>query len=69
MHRVSERAEQVAAEEAVPWAARDPSTQACAIIYGVLQINKVHHSTVCALLCSHRSSSSSSSSSCDSMLF
>lgn len=39
--RVGDRAAQVAADEAVPWAARDPSTQACAIIYGVLQINRL----------------------------
>jgi hypothetical protein len=39
--RVAKRAAEVAAEEAVPWAARDPSTQACALMYGVMQIHKV----------------------------
>jgi hypothetical protein len=31
----------LAAEEAVPWAARDPSTQAAALVYGLFQIRKV----------------------------
>lgn len=42
-HRVAKRAAEVAAEEAVPWAARDPSTQACALMYGVMQIHKLQN--------------------------
>lgn len=40
-HRVGLKAAELAAAEAVPWASRDPATQACALIYGVLLINKV----------------------------
>lgn len=40
-HRVGLKAAELAAAEAVPWASRDPATQACALIYGVLLIQKV----------------------------
>jgi hypothetical protein len=40
-HRVGLAAGELAAQEAVPWSSRDPATQACAIIYGVVQINRV----------------------------
>eukprot|EP00775_Hariotina_reticulata_P013110 gene13110-13238_t len=39
-HRVGLAAGELAAQEAVPWSSRDPATQACAIIYGVMQINR-----------------------------
>jgi hypothetical protein len=48
--RVAERTAAVAAEEAVPWAARDPSTQACALMYGVMQIHKVGGQLLAVLL-------------------
>jgi len=41
LRRVAERAEEVAAQEAVPWDGRNPATVACALVYGVLQIAKV----------------------------
>ncbi|WIA14308.1 hypothetical protein OEZ85_002840 [Tetradesmus obliquus] len=40
-HRVGLKAAELAAAEAVPWASRDPATQACALIYGVLLIQKL----------------------------
>ncbi len=40
-HRVGLKAAELADQEAVPWASRDPATQACALIYGVMHINKV----------------------------
>ncbi|KAF8063772.1 cabII-1 [Scenedesmus sp. PABB004] len=42
-HRVGLAAAELAGREAVPWAARDPATQACAVIYGVMHIHKLKH--------------------------
>jgi hypothetical protein len=39
--RVGRNASDLSEAEAVPWASRDPATQACAIIYGTLLIDKV----------------------------
>jgi hypothetical protein len=39
--RVGTNAFKLAEDQAVPWASRDPATQACAIIYGTLLIDKV----------------------------
>lgn len=39
--RVAMNAAELSAAEAVPWASRDPATQALALIYGVMHIHKV----------------------------
>jgi hypothetical protein len=39
--RVCANEAELAAREDVPWAARDPATQAACLIYGTMQVNKV----------------------------
>jgi hypothetical protein len=48
--RVGKNAQELAEVEAVPWGSRDPATQACAIIYGALLIDKVRGADCCVFL-------------------
>jgi hypothetical protein len=48
--RVGKNAQELAEVEAVPWGSRDPATQACAIIYGALLIDKVRGAECCVFL-------------------
>jgi hypothetical protein len=42
-HRIGLRAAALIAEEHVPWASRDPATQACAIIFGAMLLQRVRN--------------------------
>lgn len=50
-YRVGLQAAELSDRENVPWSSRDPTTQALALIYGVMHIHKVGRCSRACVLC------------------